>query len=1282
MCKSLASVTLPNSITLIEERAFFGCSSITEIVVPEGVRVIGDYAFYECSNLSDITVPSTLEDAGSNVFSQTAWLKAQPENEVVYIGDYVYGTRSSSFDAGEELVLRSGVKGIFGYAFNVRTVKKVTIPNSVKWIAKYAFYNCKLQEFDLGSGVQRIGERAFASNSTLKTIVVPANVTEVESDAFTWTKNVESVTVASANTQFGEYVFSYCGEDLPSDKTLQVSLPSNMTSIPIGMFYRSGIGDDFVIPASVTRLEKSCFYKCRFTKLTLGSNIKFIGSGALGELKIELLEIPATVEQIDDAAFQYFSGSIKFNWTLEELRTKAVKQDSNHWFEYAGQELVISYIGGTLKPYHAAVEETCTEPGNIAYYEEILTGKAYSGNAYSKEITAGITVPAGCKGGTATCEECAVCAVCGNEYGEPLGHSFNKWSVDGSQHWKACTRTGCNGKSEVGDHSFDEGLCGTCNTYDTFGTEGLEYEYNRSAETWKVKAYTGTAVDIVIPYYHQSSNGFERGIVTEIGKDVFLNNTSLKSIVFNGPVESIGEAAFKNCIGLESITLPSTLKSIGKSAFEGASLKNLIMPNTVTNVGDAAFKNCTALESITLSNTLRYLASEIFAGCEALESISFPRSIAAVHSDAFEGCTGLTAVHAEDLTAWANCSFADKTTNPLYLVGHLTVNGEYVKEVTLSEGATRVGDYAFYNCTDITSVTIPSTVTSIGSGAFGSCGAIASFTSPVFGSTYRKLFAGCFDDEYFPGSIKVDEYYVPASLKTLHVTGTTIEQSAFEDWTQLETVTIDNLTSIPFSAFRFCVGLTSITLPGSLESIADNAFDCCYRLTEVCNLSSLELIAGKVRRDFGGIEAYLKGVIKNPADSKLSMDENGYIIYTDGDEKSLVGYRGTARDLTLPSGITEVKGYAFYTSITISSVVIPEGVNKIGTYGFFTCSVLSSVTLPSTLTTIEKDAFYNCYGLVEVYNNSNISIVAGQYDSSNGRIGEYALRVITDGASSYLATDADGFVIYDDGVNKVLVGYRGTATELTVPNGVTAVRSAFYGNEKLKSVVLPESVKSIEGYAFYQCAALESINLPSGLTSIGRSAFYRCFSLNNVVFPNTLESIDAYAFYQCTSLASVTLPSSLRTLGEDAFYACRSLKSLVILEGLTLLPYRVFSDCTALESVTLPTSLREIQAFAFNNTTALQTLTIPEGVTSVGDVVLASSWTQSALRTIYLPGSLETFKWRLPSGVEHIYYNGTSEAFLLLALQDKYWNLNLSDNVVIHCSDAELNKEGVVVRVL
>ena len=187
---------------------------------------------------------------------------------------------------------------------------------------------------------------------------------------------------------------------------------------------------------------------------------------------------------------------------------------------------------------------------------------------------------------------------------------------------------------------------------------------------------------------------------------------------------------------------------------------------------------------------------------------------------------------------------------------------------------------------------------------------------------------------------------------------------------------------------------------------------------------------------------------------------------------------------------------------------------------------------------------------------------------------------------------------------------------------VTSIgEQAFWTNNNIKSVSIPESVTDIGEAAFENCDGLTAVQLPEGLIRISRKLFHNCSQLESVVIPSSIRSIDEQAFADCRSLASLTLPADLNYIGRYAFqntpwYSTQYNEApdglfyigpllvgykgnvptgdLVIKEGTTCIGYQAFNYCTGLTSVTIPESLTHVYYRAFYNCAGLTAVHITD----------------------------------------------------------------------------------------
>ena len=950
-CTSLTSITIPDSVTSIGYNVFESCSSLTSITIPKSVTIIGSGVFDKCNNLTVYLESGSTLTSNALGVDESKIVSYWNEDNLTWkldangtltisgtgaMKDYDYDSNPSPVYNNSDvkkIVIEDGVTSIGNFAFHSCSIlPSITIPDSVTSIGNFAFESCNsLSSITLSNNITSIGDFAF-HGCPLTSITLPDSVTSIGYAAFHSCSNLKSITIPDSVTSIESAVFYNC----TSLKTISLSCKSSLK--------KSDFGDQSDLVSASHTLKKT---EAKAATCSEDGNKEYWTCEYCGKYFLSDDANPETAKAVEQSecmipAIQHKNATTR--GALEPTETapgysgdrycpdcdKVVEKGYTYWIEgnltwklYEDGTLNISGTGAmknynntdNLSPVHMnssvkkiVIEEGVTSIGNAAFSGCIsLTNITIPDGVTS----IGIMVFYNCTSLTSITIPDSVTSI-------------------GNSAFNSCTSltsiTIPDSVTRIGKYAF----------YDCSSLTSITIPDSVTSIGESVFSFCSSLTSITIP-----------DSVTSIGNSAFYGCSSLTSLTIPNSVTSIGYAAFYDCSSLTSITIPDSVTSIVESAFEDCTNLKTISLSCKSSLKKSDFGEQADLVSYTNQHLLTKTAAKAATCAESgnkeywtckhcgkyfLSDDTNPATATAVelsetvipalkHKNAttrgavkptetapgYSGdryCPDCNTVLKKGYTYWIEGNLTWK----LYEDGTLNISGtgamkdydsddspatqkkDSVKKVVIEDDVTSIGDYAFWNCSNLTSITIPDSVTIIGNSAFNACSSLTSLT-------------------------------IPNSV-------TSIGNSAFNACSSLTSLTIPNsVTSIEFAAFYACSSLTSLTIPNSVTSIGDSAFNACSSLTSLTIPNSVTSIGEGA---FYACSSLTSITIPN---SVTSIGEGAFYACS------------SLTSITIPDSVTRIGDYAFKNCSNLTSITIPDSVTSIGNSAFYGCSSLKTISL-------------------------------------------------------------------------------------------------------------------------------------------------------------------------------------------------------------------------------------------------------------------------------------------------------------------------------------------------
>lgn len=370
--------------------------------------------------------------------------------------------------------------------------------------------------------------------------------------------------------------------------------------------------------------------------------------------------------------------------------------------------------------------------------------------------------------------------------------------------------------------------------------------------------------------------------------------------------------------------------------------------------------------------------------------------------------------------------------------------------------------------------------------------------------------------------------------------------------------------------------LTEVVIEDGVTEIGKDVFQGCVGLTKVTIPDSVKKI--------GTWSFYLCGGLKNvdiPANMEIgdsSFRQSGLEQVTvSGGSVGNYAFHRIDNLKKISINCETIGEEAFSGCDYLTDITLGENVKTLGDKAFYTCDALERVEIPSTVTDIGEKTFYSCPALKEAIIRAG-TVKAGTF---------YNCRALTTLIISDNATLDASFTVGNTYAKETLETVKIERGEIGI--------SAFNSCPNLTTVELGTGVTSVGDNAFSKCTALKSINIGDGVTSIGKNAFNGCTALTNANIGS--GAIGDSAFSNCTNLTTVTLGDGVTSIGRNAFLRCTELTSMDIGSSVKTIESYAFSGCSSLSEVTI--SAAQIGNQAFRSASALKKVTLGDGVEAI-----------------------------------------------------------------------------------
>ena len=1067
-------ITFDGPVTSIGAEAFYACTSLTSISIPNSVTTIGYLAFTGCSSLTSITIPNSVTDMGK---LQTGGTYRGPvftycpalTSIVVEEGNPIYDSRDNCNAIVEtatntiicgckNTTFPQSVTGIGTYAFNgCSSLTSITIPNHITDIQSNPFFSCSslativvesnnsiydsrdncnaiietatntliigCQNTIIPNSVTGIGDWAFYGCSSLTSINIPENITSIGNSAFSNCSSLNSVTIGNSVTSIGNSAFSNCSS------LISINIPEGVTSIEPSTFTGCSALTSINIPESVTSIGDYAFKNCdSLTSITIPKNVTSIGNQVFSSSLDTIYCYIATPIQISASTFSNYRKAILFVpcESLDAyLADKVWKRFDN--IQCIGDEIpkvgnsiyYTSSDGNIVNPYKtdgfdAKIISNTYENGRGTITFGGLVGSIRDSAFYSCHRLTSITIPKYVDEiGAYAFYECSLLySITCLETTPPSALDSSRPKQYSFQNYDATIYVPCEALEAYKEHRVWSKFADIqCIEEEQPQTDNLYYRYVMNA---------GNTVHSETLLTQES---FDKFTTISVKGDQQWTLSSSYGATMNGNSVNI---TYPNEDWLISPALDLAGKANAILSFEHCFGPASAIPTTEAEKAQYTIWVSNDFTGDVQSATWTQLNGMMY-GTAAWKYVS-SGNIEIPANYLTENCRVAWKYVCEDASAkWEikNVLVTTPTNQVEVVAGENKYSGDItIPTTTIFNGqkcdVVGIAEEAFYDCSALISITIPNSMKHIGEYAFRGCNAlektnfmgdIADWCDIKFGGAYANPISASYN--FYLNDSEVKDLVIPNTVDSIH-------------------------------AYAFDCGnsITSVALPNSVVYIGEGAFYRTY-INEIIIPKSVTSIEERV---LSGCNALTSIIVEDGNPVYDSRDNSNAIIETNSN--TLIAGCATT---DIPNTIMHIGPYAFSYLSSLKAVEIPNSVVTIGDFAFYACSSLKSITIPNSVSHIGDWALYACYSLNSIVVEEGNSV----YDSRN-----------------------NCNAIIETATNSLIVACQNTV----IPEGVTNIGvdaffncDALINSNALTSIVLPNTIESIEAFAFSMCSSLNTI---------------------------------------------------------------------------------------------------------------------------------------------------------------------------------------------------------------